>query len=78
VSVGTPPPTGQTCAVNYPVSLRHLSSEVRDKAVEIANALLAKGYDDGMAIRIGIAQAKRWAGAINSRGMQSFEWNPRT
>jgi uncharacterized protein YdaT len=34
---------------------------VRLKAIEIANALLAEGMDDGSAIRIGIAQAKRWA-----------------
>jgi len=33
---------------------------VRQKAVEIANALLAEGYDDGKAIRIGIAKAKEW------------------
>lgn len=48
---------------DYPVSMRHLSPDVREKAVEIANALLAKGYDEGMAIRIAIAQSKRWAGA---------------
>jgi uncharacterized protein YdaT len=47
---------------DYPASMRHLSPDVRDKAIEIANALLAKGYEEGMAIRIAIAQAKRWAG----------------
>jgi uncharacterized protein YdaT len=39
----------------------HLEPMVRRKAIEIANALLAEGYDDGKAIRIAIAQAKRWA-----------------
>jgi uncharacterized protein YdaT len=39
----------------------HLPAIVRDKAIEIANALLAEGYDEGRAIRIAIAQAKRWA-----------------
>jgi len=34
---------------------------VRRKAIEIANALLAEGYDEGRAIRSAIAQAKRWA-----------------
>ena len=34
---------------------------VRLKAVEIANALLEEGYDEGKAIRIAIAKAKEWA-----------------
>jgi uncharacterized protein YdaT len=41
--------------------MRNLSPEVRRKAIEIANALLAEGYDDGKAIRIAIAKAKEWA-----------------
>jgi uncharacterized protein YdaT len=40
--------------------MRHLPAPVREKAIEIANALLARGEDDGRAIRIAIAQAKRW------------------
>jgi uncharacterized protein YdaT len=44
----------------YPVSMRHLDPLVRAKAIEIANALLEEGYDEGRAIRIAIAQAKRW------------------
>ncbi len=46
---------------HFPRSMRHLPPVVRAKAVEIANALLAEGYDEGKAIRIAIAQAKRWA-----------------
>jgi uncharacterized protein (DUF2342 family) len=34
----------------------------RENAIEIANALLAEGYDESRAIRVAIAQAKRWAG----------------
>ncbi|MEJ8826546.1 hypothetical protein WKW80_31750 [Variovorax humicola] len=45
----------------YPVSMRRLPLAVRLKAIEIANALLAEGLDDGKAIRIGIARAKQWA-----------------
>ena len=41
--------------------MRHLSAATREKAVAIANALLAAGMDEGKAIRIAIAQAKRWA-----------------
>lgn len=45
----------------YPAAMRRLPPRVRQKAVEIANALLAEGCDDGKAIRIGIATAKEWA-----------------
>jgi uncharacterized protein YdaT len=45
----------------FPVSMRHLSEPARHKAIEIANALLAQGMDEGKAIRIAIARAKAWA-----------------
>ena len=45
----------------YPVSMRNLPGPVRGKAIAIANALLEEGYDEGRAIRIAIAQAKRWS-----------------
>lgn len=48
-------------AHDYPVSMRHLSGPVREKAIEIANALLVEGMDEGKAIRIAIARAKEWA-----------------
>ena len=44
----------------YPVSMRNLPDSVRQKAIAIANALLEEGYGEGRAIRIAIAQAKRW------------------
>lgn len=45
----------------YPPSMQHLSEAVRGKAIEIANALLEEGMDEGKAIRIAIAKAKEWA-----------------
>jgi uncharacterized protein YdaT len=48
-------------SMRYPVSMRHLSVVVRDKAIAIANALLAEGLDEGLAIRIAIAKAEDWA-----------------
>lgn len=45
----------------YPPSMQHLASPVRSKAIEIANALLAEGMDEGKAIRIAIAKARQWA-----------------
>ncbi len=49
--------------LDYPASMRHLSEVARAKAVEIANALLAEGVDEGRAIRIAIARARAWARA---------------
>ena len=46
---------------HFPPAMQHLPDWVREKAIEIANALLAEGYDEGRAIRIAVAQAKRWA-----------------
>lgn len=48
-------------AYSYPASMKRLSPVVRAKAIAIANALLLAGRPEGQAIRIGIAQAKRWA-----------------
>ena len=45
----------------YPTSMRNLDPAIRTKAIEIANALLEEGMDEGMAIRIAIAKAKEWA-----------------
>lgn len=45
----------------FPASMRNLPSIVREKAIEIANALLDEGMDEGKAIRIAIAKAKEWA-----------------
>jgi uncharacterized protein YdaT len=40
--------------------MRHLPRPVREKAIEIANALLEEGMEEGKAIRIAIARAKQW------------------
>jgi uncharacterized protein YdaT len=46
----------------YPVSMKNLPKGVRDKAVEIGNALLGeKRMDEGRAIATAISRAKDWA-----------------
>ena len=45
----------------YPDSLKNFTAEVRDKAIEIANALMDDGYEEDRAIAIATAQAKEWA-----------------
>lgn len=57
-------------ADRFPTSMRHLSQPARAKAIEIANALLAEGMDEGKAIRIAIAKATDWA---ERRGLPSHE-----
>lgn len=45
---------------NYPGSMKNLKPEVRNKAIEIANALLKEqDMDEGKAIAIATSQAKK-------------------
>ncbi|RZJ71827.1 DUF2188 domain-containing protein [Flavobacterium sp.] len=47
---------------NYPDSMKNLPAAVRNKAIEIANAMLGeKSMQDGIAIATGISRAKDWA-----------------
>jgi uncharacterized protein YdaT len=45
----------------YPTSTKNLPPVLREKAIEIANALLEEGMEEGKAIRIAIAQTTEWA-----------------
>ncbi|PQP82214.1 hypothetical protein C0Q44_21470 [Paenibacillus sp. PCH8] len=45
---------------DYPVSMKNLEPRVRHKAIEIANALLNDGYEEGRAIAIATAKAEEW------------------
>jgi uncharacterized protein YdaT len=54
--------------LRYPTSMKYLPERVRNKAIEIANALLDEGLDEGSAIRISIAKAKAWASAHREGG----------
>jgi uncharacterized protein YdaT len=45
----------------YPPAMAHLPPPVRSKAIDIANALLEEGHDEGFCIRVAIARAKEWA-----------------
>lgn len=44
---------------NYPDSMKNLDADVREKAVEIANALLRDNYEEGRAISIATSQARK-------------------
>ncbi|PLR98861.1 hypothetical protein [Bacillus sp. T33-2] len=46
---------------DYPVSMKNLDPKVRNKAIEIANALVEdEKYEDGKAIPIAIDKAKEY------------------
>jgi uncharacterized protein YdaT len=46
---------------DYPPSYKNLPRPIREKAVEIANALLIdKHMEEGAAIAIGVKNAKEW------------------
>ena len=47
---------------NYPASMKNLPGAVRNKAIEIANALMEeKNMDEGITIATAISRAKDWA-----------------
>lgn len=54
---------------DYPVSMKNLPATVRNKAIEIANALLEeRNMEEGIAIATVISRAKDWA---ENRGKKS-------
>ena len=52
----------------HPPATRRLPPVLREKAIEIASAMLADGVDEGRAIRRAIAAARR-------RGARRVAWN---
>ena len=47
---------------DYPESFKNLNEDVRDKAIEIANALLKDGMEEGRAIAIATEKAREFIG----------------
>ncbi|QKF32400.1 DUF2188 domain-containing protein [Bacillus velezensis] len=45
---------------DYPQSWKNLEEPVKKKAIEIANAMVDEGYEEGRAIPIATSQAKEW------------------
>ncbi|PAD62750.1 hypothetical protein CHH79_16725 [Bacillus siamensis] len=45
---------------DYPQSLKNLEEPVKKKAIEIANAMVDEGYEEGRALPIATSQAKEW------------------
>jgi uncharacterized protein YdaT len=45
----------------YPACMRNLTPVERAKAIDIANALLVEGVEEGRAIQIAITKARQWS-----------------
>lgn len=45
---------------DYPASMKNLDETIRKKAIDIANAMVEEGYDEGRAIPIAIEKSKEW------------------
>ncbi|WP_067726422.1 DUF2188 domain-containing protein [Oceanobacillus damuensis] len=45
---------------DYPSSMKNLNEVTKKKAIDIANAMVDEGYEEGRAIPIAIEQAKEW------------------
>ncbi|MHC5563463.1 DUF2188 domain-containing protein [Bacillus spizizenii] len=57
---------------DYPASLRNLEKPVQKKAIEIANAMIDEGYEDGRAIPIATSKAKEWAENASKEEIDDF------
>ncbi|SDI48911.1 DUF2188 domain-containing protein [Natribacillus halophilus] len=57
---------------DYPSSLKNLDKAVKKKAIEIGNAMLEDGYDEGRAIPIATEQAKEWHENATDKEIQQF------
>ncbi|UGB29945.1 DUF2188 domain-containing protein [Metabacillus sp. B2-18] len=51
---------------DYPESMKNLNESTRNKAIEVANALVDDGYEEGRAISIGISQAEKMMNSNSS------------
>jgi uncharacterized protein YdaT len=47
---------------DYPGSMKNLEPKIREKAIDIANALLEENMEEGRAIAIATKKAQEWAG----------------
>ncbi|NTU27790.1 DUF2188 domain-containing protein [Bacillus tequilensis] len=57
---------------DYPASLKILDKPVKKKAIEIANAMIDEGYEDGRAIPIATSKAKEWAENASKEEIDDF------
>ncbi|MCI3985720.1 DUF2188 domain-containing protein [Bacillus vallismortis] len=57
---------------DYPASFKNLEKPVKKKAIDIANAMIDEGYEDGRAIPIATSKAKEWAENASKEEIDDF------
>lgn len=57
---------------DYPDSMKNLDHPVRLKAIDIVNAMLDEGYEEGHAIPIAISQAKEWVNNADEKEIKQL------
>lgn len=61
---------------DYPDSMKNMEPLLRKKAIDIANALEAQGYEDSRAIPIAQSQAQEWLDNASEDDIKAFENEP--
>lgn len=61
---------------DYPPSMKNMEPLVRKKAIDIANALEAEGYEDSRAIPIAQKQAQDWHDSASEQEKKDFKQEP--
>lgn len=59
---------------DYPDSFKNMDHVVKKKAIDIANALLDNGYEEGRAIPIATKQAREWADNASEEEIKSYKY----
>lgn len=59
---------------DHPSAYNNLDRTLKKKAIDIANGLLANGYDDDEAIPISISQAKEWAANASEEEQEAVKY----
>ena len=59
---------------DHPSAYNNLNRTLKKKAIDIANGLLANGYDDDEAIPISISQAKEWAANASKEEQEAVKY----
>ncbi|MCY8423717.1 DUF2188 domain-containing protein [Bacillus vallismortis] len=57
---------------DYPASFKNLEKPVKKKAIDIANAMIDEGYEDGRAIPIATSKAKEWVENASKEEIDDF------
>lgn len=61
---------------DYPASMKNFEELERKKMIDIANALVASGYEDDRAIPIAIQQGKEWFADASDEEKRAFDREP--